>query len=225
VAVVAVALDEPDAEARHVLTALHDEERRRADRFHFAVDRDRFLVGRAALRALLAQQIGRAPDAIAYETAPHGKPALARNLANGLHFNMAHSRGLALIALTRAAEVGVDVEAMSEMPDLLAVATRFFAPAEVAIVRAMAGQERIEAFFTCWTRKEAYIKALGTGLSHPLDRFVVALHPQEPSRLLDTGDDAMPASRWTLTDLRPATGFVGALAIPHHAPVVRCWQW
>lgn len=223
--IVAVALDTPDARTRRRAAALHDDERHRAERFRIAADRDRFLVGRTVLRDLLAELAGLPADAVAYTTGPHGKPALADHLGEELHFNMTHARGLALIAVTHAAPVGIDVEAIEEIPDLLDVANRFFAPAETAIIRDLSGRARVDAFFTCWTRKEAYIKALGRGLSEPLDQFTVSLRAGEAVQLLGCGAGDGPASDWTLRDLRPAPGFVGALAMRYPSPVVRCWRW
>lgn len=224
--IIAVALDEPDAAARSLIDqAITAAERTRADRFHFAVDRDRFLVGRAVLRGLLAQHTGRAPDDIPIVEGARGKPLLAAGIDDTLQFNVSHSRGLALVALTRLGELGIDVEAIHDLSDLVSVAERYFAPDERAVIRELDGQARIEAFFTCWTRKEAYIKALGEGLAHPLDRFVVAMRAGEPARFLRIGDDTSAASAWTLADLRPAPGFVGALAIQTPNAHLRCWRW
>ena len=223
--VIAVALDEPDATARALIGALGATERARAERFHFEVDRARFLVGRAVLRGLLAQHTGRAPDDIPIAEGTRGKPVLPAGIDDTLQFNASHSRGLALIAITRLGELGIDVEAIHDLADLVSVAERYFAPDERAVIRELDGQARIEAFFTCWTRKEAYIKALGEGLAHPLDRFVVAMRASEPARFLRIGDDAEAASAWMLADLRPAPDFVGALAIQTPNALVRCWRW
>jgi 4'-phosphopantetheinyl transferase len=222
--VVALALDNADDAARHLLAALDPSERARGDRFRFARDRDRFLVGRAVLRGLLARYTGVAAAHIALIEGPRGKPVLAAGIDATLHFNVSHAGGLALLAVTRLGALGVDVEVVAPLPDLLDVADRFFAPAERATLRALPDSDRLDAFFRCWTRKEAYIKAIGEGLACPLDGFVVTMRAGEPARFIEIGDEAH-ATAWWLEDLRPAAGYAGALAIRAQRPVVRCWRW
>ncbi|MGQ0715384.1 MAG: 4'-phosphopantetheinyl transferase family protein [Gemmatimonadaceae bacterium] len=222
--VIAAALDDPDAAAIDLLGTLDREERGRADRFHFPRDRDRFRIGRGMLRGLLAHYTGVPPDRIRLKNGARGKPALDDANA-ALHFNVSHAGGVALFAFTRLTELGIDVEHIHEMPDLLPIAERFFAPAERRALRKLDGQEQLEAFFVCWTRKEAYIKAIGEGLACPLDRFVVTMHPDERARFVEIGGDGIAAAMWTLEDLRPAPGYVGAVAIPSVAPTIRCWRW
>jgi 4'-phosphopantetheinyl transferase len=191
-------------EDRALLSA---DERARADRFHFARDSRRYVVTRATLRRVLGAQLGRHPSSLAFDVGPRGKPSLA---GTPLHFNVAHAGELALIALTTLGEVGVDVEPLEPMDDVETIAERFFSPAEREALRALPAAARTDAFLTCWTRKEAYVKAIGEGLACPLDAFDVTLAPGEEARLLRiAGDDA---DRWSLVDLRPAPGYVGAVA-------------
>ena len=206
----AVRLDASPAVIENCWRWLGPEERTRAERFHFDIHRTQFLVSHAVLRALLARATGRSPADLKFSHGANGKPLLADD-ASGLRFNMSHSGDLALYALTRGCEVGVDVEQIRPMLELENVAARFFAAEEVAELQSLPESDRVEAFFRCWTRKEAYVKAVGDGLSMPLDRFRVTLKPGEDARLVRLGDDPEAASRWSMHHLSPAPNFVGAV--------------
>lgn len=220
-----IALAVPDAEHAERAAVLAPDERARGARFHFERDRRRWTAARGAVRALLAGYAGVPAASVAFRVGPHGKPALDGPAARaGLDFNVSHSGELALCAVTRARTVGVDVEAIR--PDFATgeVARRFFAPAEVAALEALPPGERAEAFFACWTRKEAYIKARGTGIALGLDRFEVSLAPRGPAVLLATYDEPAAAKRWRLVALTPGKGYAGALVTD--GPVrLACWQW
>jgi 4'-phosphopantetheinyl transferase len=142
-----------------------------------------------------------------------------------LHFNLSHSHELGLLGVTRAREVGVDVEHLKPMDDLRAIAARFFAAAENASLLALPAAEHQGAFFRCWTRKEAFIKATGRGLAQPLDGFAVSLAADEPARFLDIAGDPDALARWTLYDLRPPAGYAGALVVEGAAGAVRVRAW
>lgn len=220
-----IALAVPDAEQAERAAVLAPAERARAARFHFERDRRRWTAARGAVRAVLAGYAGVPAAALAFRVGPHGKPALDGPAARaGLDFNVSHSGDLALCVVTRARAVGVDVEAVR--PDFATgeVARRFFAPAEVAALEALPPGERVEAFFACWTRKEAYIKARGTGIALGLDRFEVSLAPGRPVALLATQDEPAAAARWRLVALAPGQGYAGALATDGPARLA-CWQW
>jgi 4'-phosphopantetheinyl transferase len=220
-----IALAVPDAEQAERAAELTPDERARAARFHFERDRQRWTAARGAVRAVLAGYAGVPAASLAFRVGPHGKPALDGPAARGgLDFNVSHSGDLALCAVTRARPVGVDVEAVR--PDFATgeVARRFFAPAEVAALGALPPGERVEAFFACWTRKEAYIKARGTGIALGLDRFEVSLAPGGAAALLATQDEPAAAARWRLVALAPGEGYAGALCTDGPARLV-CWQW
>jgi 4'-phosphopantetheinyl transferase len=171
-------------------------------------------VGRGLLRIILGHYVEAPPEGLRFCYNPYGKPALDPTQDRGsLRFNLSHSGGRALYAVARGREVGVDVETIRTEFAGLAIAERFFAPAEVAVLRDLAPEHRTRAFFSCWTRKEAFIKARGKGLSIPLDTFEVSLAPGAPAALLATHDDRDEAARWTLFDLDPGPGFAGALAV------------
>jgi 4'-phosphopantetheinyl transferase len=205
-----LALDQPDDVVAALAGVLSPDEHARAARFVFPRDRRRFVVTRACLRVLLAPHAGRVPAALAFAYGAHGKPALP---CSDLGFNVSHAGERALIALTRGAALGVDVEALRPLPDLLDLTARYFSRAEARTIAAMPAPRRELAFFLCWTRKEAFVKARGDGLSLPLDRYSVTCTPDEPACLVEVDGSTSEAARWSVIDLRPAPGYVGALAI------------
>ena len=133
--------------------------------------------------------------------------------------------GFGFYAVTRQRRVGVDIEYLRSLPDLDTVAERMFSPGERAALRRLPLAQRHEGFFNGWTRKEAYIKAIGEGLSHPLDRFTVSLAPGAPARLEDVESDPAEAARWTLEALAPNPGCVAALAVEGRPPRLACHRW
>jgi 4'-phosphopantetheinyl transferase len=198
---------------------LSPDERARAGRFAGETLRDRFVCGRAAMRLLLGQSLGVDPQGLVFTYGAAGKPALAGE--PGLHFNLAHSHELAVLAVTRLAPVGIDIEWCRPLPDRDAVARRFFAQTESAALAALPEEQRDAAFYAGWTRKEAYLKAVGTGLSQDLDGFCVELRPARPAGLLSIGGDFRAARGWTIADLPLPEGYRGACAVPATAPQMR----
>jgi len=190
------------------------DERDRAARFHFRRDASRFVVSRAALRIGLADCLGVEPGLIGLRYGPHGKPELAPPFDRfGLRFNVSHSESLGLYAVTRDRRVGVDIERIRPLPDLDEIAERVFSPEERLALRRLPPARRPEGFFNCWTRKEAYVKAIGSGLAHPLTRFTVSLAPGAPARLEHVDDDPDAPERWRLETLVLDPGHVAALAV------------
>ncbi len=192
---------------------LAPDEHARAGRYYFARDREHFVVARAALRLILAGCLGTKPALLQFNYSSAGKPSLAPGQGRPLAFNLSHSHELALVAVTDGREVGVDVEHARELPELADIARRFFSPREAARLLALPVAEQPAAFFRCWTRKEAYLKARGDGIVAGLDRFDVSFLPGEPPALLRTLDDPAEAARWTLLDLSPAAGYAAAVAV------------
>lgn len=209
---------------RRLAAGLSEDERARADRFVFERDARRFVVARSALRTLLAEYLGLTPRAVVFTYGVHGKPAFDGALA-GLGFNLSHSGEVAVVVAGWGRALGVDVELRRPLPDLAALAARSFAPRELAVLDALPESERPEAFFRCWTRKEAFIKATGEGLAHPLDAFVVSLAPDEPARFLDIDGDPDALARWTLHDLGPPAGYAGALVVEGAVRTLRARVW
>jgi len=202
------------------------DERRRAGRFHFEEDRRRFIVRQGILRKILGYYLGVEPSRFQFCYGNNGKPALADTFGKGkVRFNSSHSEGLALYAFTRDREIGVDIEHIGDGFEMEQIAEQFFSTREKAIFRALPESKKKRAFFNCWTRKEAFIKATGDGLSLPLDRFDVSLVPGEPARLLGIDGDSKAASRWLLQDLKPAPGFAAAFAVKGQSRYVHCRQY
>jgi 4'-phosphopantetheinyl transferase len=220
-------LDQTPPRIDNYLRTLSEDERKRADRFHFQRDREHFIVARGALRHILGLYLSRAPDSLSFQYSSHGKPALVlESGSDAISFNLSHSNGTALYAMTRAREVGVDIESIRGGQQAEQIAERFFSTREISTLHALPPVLQRQAFFLCWTRKEAYIKAKGEGLSLPLDQFDVSLTPGEPAELLDTRPDPLEARRWSLRDLVPEPpGYAAALAVEGSDWSLALWQW
>ena len=206
----AVRLQGPDEGIEPFRALLAPDETTRAGRFRFEHLQRSFILARASLRMLLGHYLDSPPGDIQFSYGAKGKPSLA--VSARVQFNMSHSRDLAMFAFTLDCEIGVDVEAIRPMPDIDDIAKRFFSGDETAELMSLPADERARAFFLCWTRKEAYIKATGEGLSTPLGDFRVTLRPGEPARMLYLSNDPSAAQAWTLHDLAPDPGYAGALA-------------
>ncbi|HXY69181.1 MAG TPA: 4'-phosphopantetheinyl transferase superfamily protein [Gemmatimonadales bacterium] len=202
---------------------LSDAEVVRARRFEAAAYRRRWVAAHGLLRVVLSGYTGQRPEDVAFEDGPGGKPRLAD--PEGPRFNLTHADGLALVAVSRTHEVGVDVERVREIGSLRALADHCFSPAERLALEAVAGPQRLQAAFAGWTRKEAFLKVLGEGLARPLDSFDVTLVPGEPFRLLRVDDAADAPGRYTLRAVRPAPGYIGAVAVDARGAEIRWRPW
>lgn len=220
-----ISLDQPTSLRDGLQHALSADERERAGRFVFAKDRERFVVARVALRDILSRYLQMAAGDIRFEYSEFGKPGLARLHQSNLQFNLSHSNGVALLALTLTRRLGIDVEFLRPVNDFEQIARRFFSANESATLFRLPAAQRPLAFLTCWTRKEAYIKAIGEGLSHPLEHFDVSLAPDQPAALLATRPDPAEAARWSLHGLAAGAGYVAALAAEGRDHQLFCWQW
>jgi 4'-phosphopantetheinyl transferase len=215
----------PDA-LRQLHATLAPDESAKAARYHFRRDRDHYVAARGLLRRLLGLYLARAPASLQFSYGAYGKPALdAAPDAEDLRFNVSHSHELALYAFARGREVGIDIEHMRVELAGDDIAARFFSATEVRMLHALPAEARTHAFFNCWTRKEAYIKARGEGLSHPLDAFDVSLTPGEPAALLGTRGDQRELARWSLHALDAGEGYAAAVAIQGTDYALRLWQW
>ena len=217
-------LDQPAARVEKMSQALCADERQRVVQFHFERDRQRYIMGRGMLRSILGLYLRVDPGQVQFRYGPRGKPALDLG-DNNLAFNLAHAGPLALYALTRNRAIGVDVEPVRPLPDADQVAARFFSVHETAAYLDLPPDQKQQGFFLCWTRKEAYIKALGEGLAQPLESFDVSLAPGEPARLLRVAWDPDEASRWSLISLTPSPCFVAALAVQGQDQHITCWDY
>ena len=204
-------LEQPLELQESYLRTLAEDERVRANRFHFDQHRRHFVVARGFLRALLARYLDTTPEAVRFAYGPYGKPVLEGE--SSLRFNASHSGDWAVYAFVQDHEVGIDVEEIKEDFGTEGIAERFFSTGEVQTLNALPEAEKPAAFFRCWTRKEAYIKAIGSGLSHPLDSFDVTLAPGEPAALLRSEREPVSLARWSLFNLDVAEGYAAALAV------------
>jgi 4'-phosphopantetheinyl transferase len=218
-------LDLSAAKISSLKETLSRDECARAERFHSERDQNRFIAGRGLLRAMLGSYLDTPPEQLEFSYSPQGKPALANAPGpNELHFNLAHSRDLIVIAVTRACPVGVDVEWVRPVNEAEGIAERFFSPGEVAKLKALPEAQRLTAFFNLWTRKEACLKATGEGLEK-LEQIEVSFLPDDPARVLAISGNASAAQSWMLVELAPAPGFVGALATPARGLELSCRPW
>lgn len=201
------------SEIHNLAQTLSESELQRAERFHFARDKNSFIIRRSALRTILSRYLNVAPNLVQFCYGPCGKPEIAANFHSTLCFNSSHSQGLALYAVTRHRKIGVDIEQIRPLPDIESIAERFFSKPENAAFKTVSAQQKLAAFFNCWTRKEAYLKATGDGLSFPLDRFSVSLTPGEPAQLLNVEGDSAAPTLWYLKALVPAPNYIAAIAV------------
>jgi 4'-phosphopantetheinyl transferase len=219
-------LDQTPSQIQSFRRNLAEDEQARAQRFYFERDRGHFIVARGMLRAILGGYLKRAPEGLSFCYTAHGKPALAgESGGDTIRFNVSHSHGVALYAITRGREVGIDLERIRSDLAVAEIAGRFFSRQEVAMFQTLPTEAQREAFFRGWTRKEAYLKARGEGLSLPLDQFDVSLAPGEPAAILGTRPDPSEAFRWSLQELTLDPDYVAALAAKGLGWRLACWQW
>jgi 4'-phosphopantetheinyl transferase len=209
-----VDLDQPPRPASELAALLSDDERERAARFHFASHRQQFEVARGLLRWLLGHYTGVAPEALRFALGSAGKPALAgAAVASGIGFNLSHSGGRALLGVARGMAIGVDIEAVRAVPESEAIANSLFASTEVEALRNLPAERRVDGFFACWTRKEAYVKAVGGGLAVPLHAFAVSVDPDAAAELGSIAGSQAAAAAWTLWGGRVAADAWAAIAV------------
>jgi 4'-phosphopantetheinyl transferase len=227
-------LNLPAAEIKKYKNTLSEDEVARADRFYFEKDQNQSIITRGCMRAILALYLKTKPAQIEFSYNTYGKPVLAADslhpglhagLREGLSFNLSHSHEIGMLAVAQAYPVGIDIEFIREDLDYLEIARRFFSPHEVSDLEGLPKNAQKEAFFHCWARKEAYIKAVGGGLSVPLDSFDVSLKPGEPAALLATRPNPEGASEWKLYRLDIPANYAGALAIQGKADQLRYLHW
>jgi len=192
---------------------LSRDEQERAEKFRFSEHRQHYIVARGNLRRLLAERLRIAPRAVEFVENNYGRPKLAPVHGSAdLDFNLSHSGALALYAFTSGRAVGVDVELIREIPDIDDLAERFFSPTEIASLKAFPVAQRSSAFLACWTRKEAFIKALGQGLSCPLDAFDVTIDPDAPARITRIKASIERVANWTMQAFAPSPCYIAAVA-------------
>jgi len=210
--------------AARLVLLLSDEERVTAERFRFSRDRDRYIVSHAALRSILSGYLGNGMHDIRFLQNAFGKPHVGEPTGSA-HFNLSHTDGMALIAIAQSFAVGVDVERRQPERFDVAIARRFFSPSEYDALVHLPAQEQVDAFFQCWVRKEAFIKARGMGLSFPLHQFDVSVGIDHPAQLLAIRGVDERIDAWSLSDIPLEPPFSAALAAPASHITVHCWRW
>jgi len=194
--------------------SLSNDEWERADRFVFQRDRRYFVVARGILRDILSRYLDCQPREIRFHHEPDGKPEIGfPGGSPRLEFNLSHSSGLLVLAVALGRQVGVDVELIRPLPDLDQIASYSFSNYERDILAKLTPEEKLPGFFRCWTRKEAYLKARGTGLLIPLDSFDMSLAPDNPIRMISNRLDPSEVLRWSFYNFNPEEGYIGALVI------------
>ena len=219
-------LDVAAAPLAQLHQVLSPDEQQKAARFHFERDQRHYTAARGILRSILGRYLEMAPTDIQFSYNSHGKPDLdlGQNQAS-LRFNLAHSHGLALFAFTRGREIGVDLELIRPEVATQEIAQRFFARTEVESLLSLPEEIRPRAFFNCWTRKEAFMKARGLGFSLPLNQFAVTLTPGREPALISAEDDPRAPSRWRLRELDAAENYVAAVAVEGDDWELRCFDY
>jgi 4'-phosphopantetheinyl transferase len=209
-----IRISSAEAEVASWQTLLSREEQHRVAGLRFDHLKRSFIVSHGLLRGLLGLYLNIEPAKVQIRYSANGKPYIAKS--KWLKFNVSHSNGIVLFAVTRDCEIGVDLEQTRGIPEMLEIAQQFFCPGETSKLRSLPVHQRERAFYQCWTRKEAYIKATGEGLSIPLNSFQVTLGPDDPARFVHIGQDRELARSWTLADVELVGSYTGALA--YHGP-------
>jgi 4'-phosphopantetheinyl transferase len=214
-------LELPDSRIAELERVLDVDEKQRARRFHFKKDQDRFIAARGLLRILLGRYLQCAPSEPRFALGRNGKPELASPPVKSLQFNVSHSGSLALYAFSIEMPVGVDVEQVRPDVDAESIARKHFSSGEVQALLDLPAEQRIDAFFRCWTRKEAFIKARGDGILFGLKNFTVSVMPDAPALLDVQGDDV---SRWSMSDVSPGAEYKAAIVVERKNWNLHCWE-
>jgi 4'-phosphopantetheinyl transferase len=218
-----VGLDAEPARVCELLESLSGEERVRAGKLRTTELRLRFIVAHGATRSILASYLGVRPDQVVFDVTRFGKPAIA---GTQLAFNLSHSDGLALCAVTESGHIGVDVERLRPVTDADGIAQRYFAPAEAQAYAQTPEADRLAVFFSTWTRKEAFLKATGLGLQRPLDSFEVDVTPAAcDPRLTVTRDAVAGEPPFYLRSFTPRPQYTGAVALDRPIAMLEFFNW
>jgi 4'-phosphopantetheinyl transferase len=220
------AIDVTDQIYDVLIQRLSPDERTRADQFVFSPDRRNFIVARGILRDILSRYLHCQAAEIRFCTELNGKPGLdCANTSIRLDFNLSHSSGYLVVAVTQGKKVGVDIEMVRPVPDIDLITSQSFSEYERNMLALLTGEEKLLGFYRCWTRKEAYLKAVGSGLSIPLDSFDVSLAEDNPIEMVSNRLDPNQISRWSFYSFTPAHGFIGALVIEGQVVTPYFKQW
>ncbi len=217
-------LDQGDNIPHWQWACLSEDEHSRADRLVTNTLRSRYVSAHAQMRQILAEFLATSPESIQFSNGEYGKPVLSEDLA--MCFNLSHSAGLGLLAVSCRQQIGVDIEIPRENVDEENIARRFFAAHEVSAISTISSPTlRSQAFLFCWTRKEAYIKGQGMGLSIPLDSFAVSVAPGDPVLLFDRLPSLNTSQTWFIYNIDPGFRGSAALAVSGQLTAIHCWDW
>ncbi len=222
-------VDVPSTRLQVYQDTLSPDEQERAQRFRAPQHRQRFTAARGILRHILARYLRQSPREIHFESGAFGKPCLQDPAERSLHFNVSHSGQWAVYAVSRDLEVGIDLEEDRDSLDYAGLAERICSPEELTVFQNLSQTEQRAAFFRCWTRKEAFVKALGHGFSFPLQNVTVTFTSDDPPRILNlqrnlSETDSLPED-WSLFNLPLGQGFLGALAVAGRPSLIRGWDY
>jgi len=219
-------LDESPSKVQQLAQILSPDEQARAARFYFEQHRKRFIVARGLLRTILSYYLKIQPIAIDFTYSKYGKPELATASNIGkLEFNVSHSQDLALYAVTRDRQIGIDLEQIRPVADAQQIVERFFSEQEKIAFQSLPAEQKQAAFFNAWTRKEAYLKACGDGLNRPLNQVEVSMTPGESATLIKVEGSLAAANHWCLQALTPAPDYAAAMVVEGHDWQLNCWQY
>ena len=202
---------------------LSSDEKQKANRFRFPKDRTHYIAGRGILRELLGKILSKNPNIIQFMYSKYDKPFLKDN--SDLQFNISHSNGIGLFGFVKEYLIGVDIEYAKRPIEVEQIASRFFSKNEAKRLLDLPGNQQLEGFYNCWTRKEAIIKAIGQGLSFPLDQFEVSLKLNEEAKLLATYWDRNEVENWQMKSFSPIHDYKGALAVRGKINTIKYWKW
>jgi 4'-phosphopantetheinyl transferase len=217
-----ITLDRDDTQWQPHMALLSADEQAKADRYRFEKHRRRYISGRTALRILLGGYLGRAPETLSFNYNDHGKPSLAQNNSK-LRFNVSHTEGIMLAGFVLNSEIGIDIETIQHDIDYMGIGQRWFSKLEHNTLLTLPEQERIDAFFRAWSRKEAFIKALGTGLSYPLNGFSVRMDNTGPTLIRDD-DKSQGTTHWKIHDIEISSAYSAAVAIKNSEVKIRYYH-
>lgn len=219
-------LDLSDTQVESLRDLLSLDQIQRASKIRFPLDQKRFIAAHGVTREILSKYLTLAPNSIRYVYNKFGKPDLEeKSRSEGLRFNLSHSESVALLGISSGYCVGIDIERVRRDKATENIARRFFSPNEVEKIISHPKDQRVAAFYRCWTRKEAYIKARGKGLSIPLNQFEVSLSRGEPARIVNIQGNIDEAAHWSLHHLEPMEGYVAALAVEGQPEELKFYQW
>jgi 4'-phosphopantetheinyl transferase len=218
-------LQQPATVVDQLMPLLSVDEKDRVLRYRFEHLKKSFIVARGVLRILLSRYLHLQPAQVEFTYLREGKPQLSENHAQKVFFNLSHSYELVLYAFNSIRNVGIDIEHIRPMDDLELIAERNFSSREIAELKKLSPYKKTDGFFNCWTRKEAYIKAIGDGVSFPLQQFDVSVDPDEPAKLLSILGSEQAAVRWSMFELHPADSYAAALVVQGNGCKVLYREW